>query len=71
MKSSVIIRDPGILGGAPVFEGTRVPVRSLLDCLEGGYTIGQFMDDFPTVRREQVIAFLEETKAGLEVSASA
>jgi uncharacterized protein (DUF433 family) len=71
MKSSVIIRDPGILGGAPVFIGTRVPVRNLLDCLEGGYTIDQFLDDFPTVQREQVIALLEETKADLEVSASA
>lgn len=71
MKSSVIIRDPGILGGVPVFEGTRVPVRNLLDCLEGGYTIDQFLDDFPTVQRRQVIAFLEETKAGLEMSAPA
>ena len=68
MKSSVIRRDPGILGATPVFEGTRVPVRNLIDCLEGGYTIDEFLEDFPTVRREQVLTFLEETKADLELA---
>jgi len=71
MKSSVIRRDPGILGATPVFEGTRVPVRNLLDCLEGGYTIAEFLEDFPTVRREQVLTFLEETKADLELAVPA
>ncbi len=47
-----------------MFRGTRVPVRNLLDCLEGGYTIEQFLDDFPTVSHDQVVAFLEETKPG-------
>ena len=71
MKSRVITRDPGLLGGTPVFRGTRVPVRNLLDCLEGGYTIEQFLDDFPTVSHDQVVAFLEETKAEIEAIASA
>jgi len=70
MKSRVITRDPGLLGGTPVFRGTRVPVRNLLDCLEGGYTIEQFLEDFPTVRHDQVVAFLEDTKAEVEATAS-
>ena len=48
------------MGGTPVFAGTRVPVQTLLDYLEGGETIDDFLAGFPTVRREQVIAFLEE-----------
>ncbi len=71
MKSSVITRDPGILGGQPVFSGTRVPVRNLLDCLEGGYTIDQFLGDFPTVRHDQVVRFLEDAKADVETVAPA
>ena len=51
------------MGGTPVFAGTRVPVQTLLDYLEGGETIDDFLEGFPTVRREQVIAFLEEAKA--------
>ena len=50
------------MGGTPVFAGTRVPVQTLLDCLEGGDSIDDFVEGFPTVRREQVIAFLEEAK---------
>ena len=71
MKSSVVTRDPQILGATPVFVGTRVPVRTLLDCLEGGYTINDFLEDFPTVRKEQVLAFLEDTKADLELAVPA
>jgi uncharacterized protein (DUF433 family) len=71
MKSSVIRRDPGILGATPVFSGTRVPVRNLLDSLEGGYTIDEFLEDFPTVKKDQVLVFLEETKADLELSVPA
>ena len=48
------------MGGTPVFAGTRVPVQTLLDYLEGGETIDDFLEGFPTVRREQVIAFLEK-----------
>ncbi|MBZ0276851.1 MAG: DUF433 domain-containing protein, partial [Anaerolineae bacterium] len=59
MTEPVIIKDPGILGGTPVFRGTRVPVQNLIDYLATGETIDAFLDDFPTVTREQVIQFLE------------
>ena len=52
--------DPEIVSGTPVFVGTRVPAKALLDYLEGGETIEEFLDDFPSVSREQAIAFLEE-----------
>ena len=67
--SSAIHADPDIMSGAPVFVGTRVPFRTLLDYLEGGHPLDEFLDDFPTVRREQVIAALEE--AGEAVLANA
>jgi uncharacterized protein (DUF433 family) len=51
--------DPEIMGGTPVFTGTRVPVQNLVDYLEGGETIDDFLAGFPTVRRAQVIAFIE------------
>jgi uncharacterized protein (DUF433 family) len=57
-----IVIDPEILGGEPVFAGTRVPVRSLFDHLEGGESIEDFLEGFPSVKREQVIAVLEESK---------
>jgi uncharacterized protein (DUF433 family) len=60
--SSVVVRNPEILSGTPVFAGTRVPVKNLTDCLEGGATIVEFLDDFPSVKREQVVAFLEEAR---------
>ncbi len=56
---SVVHCDPAILGGTPVFRGTRVPVKNLLDYLAAGDTLDQFIDDFPTVRREQAVAALE------------
>jgi uncharacterized protein (DUF433 family) len=56
---SVIHSDPEILGGTPVFVGTRVPLRNLIDYLEGGYNLEEFLDDFPTVSREQAVAALE------------
>ena len=62
MKQEIVI-DPEILGGEPVFAGTRVPVRGLFDHLEGGESIEDFLEGFPTVKREQVIAVLEESKA--------
>jgi len=55
----LIVSDPEILGGTPVFLGTRVPVRSLFDHLEGGDSIDDFLEGFPSVRRDQVIALLE------------
>jgi uncharacterized protein (DUF433 family) len=62
MKQPVISRDPKVMGGTPVFHGTRVPVQSLLDHLEAGETIDEFLVGFPSVTREQVIAFLEQAK---------
>ncbi len=62
MKSNVIVSDPNVMGGTPVFRGTRVPMQTLIEYLEGGQSISDFLDGFPTVNREQVIAFLEETK---------
>lgn len=61
-QAAVICRDPEVMGGTPVFCGTRVPVQTLLDYLEGGDTIDQFLEGFPSVSREQVIAFLEQAK---------
>ncbi|MBN3945296.1 MAG: DUF433 domain-containing protein [Nostoc sp.] len=61
LKSSPIISvSPEIMGGTPVFAGTRVPVQTLLDYLKAGESIDDFLDGFPTVSREQVIALLEE-----------
>jgi uncharacterized protein (DUF433 family) len=57
--NSVVLADPAILGGTPVFRGTRVPVKNLLDYLAAGDTLDQFLDDFPTVKREQAVAVLE------------
>lgn len=70
MKQSVVSCDPNIMGGAPVFRGTRVPVQTLLDYLEAGDSIDEFLEGFPTVKREQVIAFLEEAKDRLIESVS-
>lgn len=67
--AAVVVRDPEILSGMPVFAGTRVPAKNLLDYLEHGRSIDEFLDDFPTVRREQVIAALEEAKELLLVHA--
>jgi uncharacterized protein (DUF433 family) len=61
--SKVIVQDPEILGGESVFKGTRVPVKSLFDHLEAGDSIEDFLDGFPSVKREQVITLLEESKA--------
>lgn len=62
IQSTVIVSHPDILGGTPVFRGTRVPMQTLIEYLEAGHTIADFVDGFPTVNKEQVIAFLEETK---------
>ena len=60
--ANIITASPEILGGVPVFAGTRVPARNLLDCLEEGDSIDLFLYDFPTVKREQVVAVLEAAK---------
>jgi uncharacterized protein (DUF433 family) len=62
MQSGVIHSDPEIMGGTPVFVGTRVPLKALIDYLEGGHPLSDFLDDFPTVSREQAITALEEAK---------
>jgi uncharacterized protein (DUF433 family) len=59
----VIVRNPEILGGTAVFRGTRVPFQTLLDYLEGGDTLDEFLDDFPTVTREAAISALELAKS--------
>jgi len=68
METDVINIDPDILGGTPVFSGTRVPVESLFDHLESGISLEAFLDDFPSVTREQVVRLLE--LAGKVVSAT-
>jgi len=60
MKQPIVSCDPSIMGGATVFPGTRVPVQTLLDYLEAGESIDDFLEGFPSVTREQVIAFLEK-----------
>jgi uncharacterized protein (DUF433 family) len=62
IEHPLIVRDPELLGGTPVFAGTRVPVQTLLDYLEAGHALDEFLDDFPTVRREQATALLEILK---------
>jgi uncharacterized protein (DUF433 family) len=63
--SQVLHSDPGILGGTPVFVGTRVPVQSLFDYLEGGETLDEFLRQFPSVKREQAIAALDLARDSL------
>ncbi|HEY4940317.1 MAG TPA: DUF433 domain-containing protein [Rhizomicrobium sp.] len=65
MTEPVAIRDPEILGGTPVFFGTRVPVETVFDFLKGGKSIDAFVDAFPSVRREQVSALLKQATDSL------
>ncbi len=64
-SARVVHSDPEILGGTPVFVGTRVPVHALVDYLEGGHPLDEFLDDFPSVSREQAIAALELAREAL------
>ena len=68
-RPKVIHSSPNILGGTPVFVGTRVPLQNLVDCLEAGDTLDQFLASFPSVSREQAIAALELAREALEASA--
>ncbi|MGK7887961.1 MAG: DUF433 domain-containing protein [Leptolyngbyaceae cyanobacterium] len=70
LTSHIIHSDPDILGGTPVFVGTRVPIKNLLDYLEAGDSLEVFLDHFPTVSREQVIAVLELVKEMLTTYAN-
>ncbi len=66
-----ISSDPDILGGAPVFRGTRVPVKALLDYLEGGHPLDEFLEDFPGVTKVQAVAVLEHARELLDADAPA
>jgi uncharacterized protein (DUF433 family) len=70
MNKPVISCSPEVMGGTPVFSGTRVPVQTLLDYLESGESIDDFLAGFPSVSREQVIEFLEQAKDRLVATAS-
>ncbi len=65
VSENVIIKDPNILGGEPVFSGTRVPFKVLIDYLEGGDTLDQFLEEYPSVSRELAIAAIEEARLSL------
>jgi uncharacterized protein (DUF433 family) len=69
-QQSIVSISPDVMGGSAVFHGTRVPVQTLLDYLEAGDSIDEFLVGFPTVTREQVIAFLEEAKTRMVEAAS-
>ena len=68
-KNAVVVIDPEIMSGAPCFAGTRVPVRALLDYIEGGETLDEFLEQYPTVSRKQAVAFLEQGSARLLATA--
>jgi uncharacterized protein (DUF433 family) len=70
MSQKVVSRSPDVMSGTPVFAGTRVPVQTLLDYLEAGESINDFLEGFPSVSRDQVIAFLEEAKDHMIATAS-
>jgi uncharacterized protein (DUF433 family) len=65
---NIISRSPDVMSGAPVFAGTRVPVQSLIDYLAGGHPLEEFLEDFPTVRREQALELLRKVKESLAVA---
>lgn len=69
-KRPIISCSPDVMGGTPVFAGTRVPIQTVLDYLEAGETIDDFLEGFPSVTRDQVIGFLEEAKDLLVAEAS-
>jgi uncharacterized protein (DUF433 family) len=68
-KSSAVKIDPEIMSGTPCFAGTRVPARTLIDYFEGGDSLDDFLEDFPTVTRKQAVAFLEEASKRMSVPA--
>jgi uncharacterized protein (DUF433 family) len=70
MSKAVITSSPDVMGGTPVFAGTRIPVATLFDYLEEGESIDDFLEGYPGVTREQVVAVLEEAKANLRPRAA-
>jgi uncharacterized protein (DUF433 family) len=65
VEAQIISRSPDVMSGAPVFTGTRVPVQTIIDYLAGGHPLDDFLDDFPTVRREQALELLRHIKEAL------
>lgn len=65
LARALVSRDPEVMGGAPVFAGTRVPVETFVDYLEGGSSLGDFLDNFPSVTRDQALAALELLRQAL------
>lgn len=70
MKKTIVTASKDIMGGTPVFAGTRVPIQTLIDYLKSGETIDDFLEGFPTVSREQVVRFLEEAERQMEKKAA-
>ena len=70
MKKPIVTAATDIMGGTPVFAGTRVPIQTLIDYLKAGDTIDEFLEGFPSVSREQVIAFLQEAEKEMEKKAA-
>ena len=68
MKNDVIEINPEKVSGTPIFAGTRVPIKNLFDYLEGGDSLTDFLEDFPTVSREQAVALLEEASESLALA---
>lgn len=68
MISNLVVSNPDILSGTPIFAGTRVPIKTLTDYLEHGKSIDDFLDDFPSVSRNQIVRFLEEAREKLSVA---
>lgn len=66
VNSKLISRSPEIMSGAPVFAGTRVPIGTIIDYLAGNHSLDEFLDDFPTVRREQALELLRQIKSLLQ-----
>jgi uncharacterized protein (DUF433 family) len=65
MAQQVIVSDPDVMSGTPCFRGTRVPFKNLIDYLEGGHSLGEFLQQFPTVTRAMAVQALEEAKESL------
>ena len=66
MEQSIVSISKGVMGGTPVFAGTRVPIQTLIDFLTAGDTIDDFIDGFPTVTREQVVEYLKQAETEME-----
>jgi uncharacterized protein (DUF433 family) len=65
MADQVIVRDPDVMNGTPCFRGTRVPFKNLIDYLEGGHSLGEFLRQFPSVTQDMAVQALEEAKESL------